>query len=63
MPAIAQNGAHFASDEIVPHQQSGTADISAWPHNASSGYLRLWFGNTKDALMDDFGGGTILLFC
>lgn len=36
-----------------------TRDISAWPDNANGGYIGLWFGNAKDALIDDFGGGTI----
>jgi len=36
-----------------------TRNIASWPYYASGGYLGVWFGNAKDALIDDFGGGTI----
>jgi hypothetical protein len=58
-----QFGARALADGTVEVYRNGvliaTRDISAWPHNASGGYLGLWFGNAKDALVDDFGGGTI----
>ena len=58
-----QFGARALSNGTVEVCRNGvliaTRDISAWPHNASGGYIGLWFGNAKDALIDDFGGGTM----
>jgi hypothetical protein len=58
-----QFGARALSNGALEVYRNGvliaTRDISAWPYNTSGGYIGLWFGNAKDALVDDFGGGTI----
>jgi hypothetical protein len=36
----------------------GTVDVSLWPYASSGGYLGMWFFNA-DAIVDDFGGGTV----
>jgi hypothetical protein len=37
----------------------GTVSVTAWPYYNSGGYIGLWFDNAGDALLDDFGGGTL----
>jgi hypothetical protein len=37
----------------------GSRDVTAWPYYAGGGYIGLWFIDTSNALLDDFGGGTI----
>jgi hypothetical protein len=37
----------------------GTRDISSWPYYDDGGYIGLWFVNAGNALLDDFGGGTM----
>jgi hypothetical protein len=38
----------------------GTVSVTAWPYYNSGGYVGLWFDSTSsDALLDDFGGGTV----
>jgi len=58
-----QFGARALSNGTLEVYRNGvliaTRDISAWPYNASGGYIGLWFGNAKDARIDDFGGGNI----
>ena len=58
-----QFGARALSNGTVEVYRNGaliaTRDISAWPYNTSGGYIGLWFGNAKDARVDDFGGGTV----
>lgn len=36
-----------------------TRDITSWSHYADGGYIGLWFIGAEDAILDDFGGGTI----
>ena len=36
-----------------------TRDITSWSHYAGGGYIGLWFIGAEDAILDDFGGGTI----
>jgi len=37
-----------------------TREVTSWPYYSSGGYLGLWFGNAKNVLIDDFGGGNVL---
>jgi RHS repeat-associated protein len=37
----------------------GTRDISSWPYYDDGGYIGLWCVNAGNALLDDFGGGTM----
>jgi hypothetical protein len=37
----------------------GTRDITAWSYYADGGYIGLWFIGAQDAILDDFGGGTL----
>ena len=58
-----QFGARTLSNGTLEVYRNGVLiamrDISAWPYNASGGYIGLWFGNAKDARIEDFGGGTV----
>ncbi|HAV77159.1 MAG TPA: bifunctional metallophosphatase/5'-nucleotidase [Anaerolineae bacterium] len=38
----------------------GTRDITAWPYYDKGGYIGLWFSGARDAVLDDFGGGTLI---
>ncbi|NTU54702.1 MAG: hypothetical protein HGA79_00450 [Anaerolineales bacterium] len=37
----------------------GTRDVTSWRYYASGGYIGLWFIGAGDAIIDDFGSGTI----
>jgi hypothetical protein len=37
----------------------GSRDTSAWTYTANGGYVGLWFDAAGNAVVDDFGGGTI----
>lgn len=37
----------------------GVRDVSAWPYYAGSGYIGLFNINAGNAVLDDFGGGTV----
>ena len=37
----------------------GSCDASGWTYSANGGYVGLWFMNAGNAVVDDFGGGTI----
>jgi hypothetical protein len=56
-------GARARADGIVEVYKNGTLlgtrDITAWSHYAASGYIGLWFLGAEDAMLDDFGGGTL----
>ena len=58
-----QFGARARADGTVEIYRNGvllaTRNVTAWPHYASGGYLGIWFGNAKDALIDNFGGGNV----
>jgi hypothetical protein len=56
-----QFGARARADGTVEVYRNGallgTRNVSTWPNYASGGYLGIWFGNAKDVLIDNFGGG------
>jgi hypothetical protein len=37
----------------------GSSDTSGWTYSGNGGYIGLWLINAGDAIVDDFGGGTI----
>ncbi|MGQ0602473.1 MAG: RHS repeat-associated core domain-containing protein, partial [Anaerolineales bacterium] len=40
----------------------GSKSVTAWPYYANSGYIGIWMagnGSASDAVLDDFGGGTV----
>jgi hypothetical protein len=45
----------YRNDQLL-----GTRDVTVWLHYAEDGYTGLSFVNAGDALLDDFGGGTVL---
>jgi len=58
-----QFGARALADGTVEVYRNGvllaTRDVTSWPYYSSGGYLGLWFGDAKNVLIDDFGGGNI----
>ena len=44
----------FRNDQLL-----ATRDVSSWPYYADGGYIGLWFIGAEDAILDDFGGGTL----
>lgn len=56
-------GARALADGTVEVYKNGTLlatrDITAWSHYADGGYIGLWFIGAEDAVLDDFGGGTL----
>jgi len=56
-------GARALANGTVEVYKNGTLlasrDITAWLHYADGGYIGLWFIAAEDAVLDDFGGGTI----
>jgi hypothetical protein len=56
-------GARALADGTVEVSQNGTLlgtrDITAWSYYADGGYIGLWFIGAEDAVLDDFGGGTL----
>ena len=36
-----------------------TRDVSAWTLNNRGGYVGLWLEGASNAVLDDFGGGTV----
>jgi PKD repeat protein len=36
-----------------------TRDVTAWPYYAQGGYIGVWFVSASNAVLDDFGGGTV----
>lgn len=44
----------YRNDELL-----ATRDVSSWPYYAEGGYIGLWFIGAEDAVLDDFGGGSI----
>jgi len=59
-----QFGARAKSNGVVEIYRNGvllgSRDASGWTYSANGGYIGLWFMNAGNALLDDFGGGTIL---
>lgn len=37
----------------------GSRDVSGWPYATSGGYIGLWMVGANDAVLDNFGGGTL----
>ena len=58
-----QFGARAKANGTVEVYKNGTLvgsrDVSAWTYAASGGYIGLWFMGAGNAVLDDFGGGTI----
>ena len=56
-------GARALANGIVEVYKNGTLlatrDITTWSHYSDGGYIGLWFIGAEDAVLDDFGGGTI----
>ena len=38
----------------------GVRDASSWTYAANGGYIGMWFISAGNALLDDFGGGTVV---
>jgi hypothetical protein len=58
-----QFGARAYGDGTVEVYKNGTLlamrDITSWSYYDQGGYIGLWFVDAQDAVLDDFGGGTI----
>jgi PKD repeat protein/lysophospholipase L1-like esterase/Mg-chelatase subunit ChlD len=58
-----QFGARAYADGTVEVYKNGTIlathDITSWSYYDQGGYIGLWFIDAQDAVLDDFGGGTI----
>jgi len=58
-----QFGARATADGTVEVYKNGTLvgtrDITSWTHYAEDGFIGLWFIDAEDAVLDDFGGGTV----
>jgi len=58
-----QLGARAKSNGMVEIYRNGVLlglrDANGWTYSANGGYIGLWFVNAGNALLDDFGGGTI----
>lgn len=58
-----QFGARARADGIVEVYKNGvllaTRDVSSWTYAAEGGYIGLWFIDATEAVLDDFGGGTV----
>jgi hypothetical protein len=39
----------------------GSRDASGWTYSASAGYIGLWFAGSGNSVLDDFGGGTLVV--
>jgi RHS repeat-associated protein len=67
IPATFVNGDQFGAraraDGTVDVYRNGallaTRDVRAWPHYASGGYIGMWFIRAFDAVVDNFGGGSV----
>jgi hypothetical protein len=59
-----QFGARALADGTVEVYRNGellaARDITSWSHYADGGYIGLWLIGAQDAVLDDFGGGTVL---
>ncbi len=67
IPVTFVNGDVFgaratAAGQVEIYQNAtllGARDVTAWPYNASGGYIGLWFINASGMTVDDFGGGGV----
>jgi hypothetical protein len=59
-----QFGARALADGTVEVYRNGellaARDITSWSHYADGGYIGLWLIGAENAVLDDFGGGTVL---
>ena len=59
-----QFGARATANGLVEVYQNGnllaSRDITIWPYYANGGYIGLWFIHSPSAIIDDFGGGTVV---
>jgi len=59
-----QFGARAKANGIVEVYRNGfligTRDASGWSYSANGGYIGLWFISAGNAVLDDFGGGTVV---
>jgi len=66
IPIILVNGDQFgarvtAAGQVQVYRNGvllATRDASTWTYATSSGYIGLWFINSGNTLLDNFGGGT-----
>jgi len=58
-----QFGARAKANGIVEVYRNGvmlmSCDVSAWTYSANGGYIGLWFINSGNAFLDNFGGGNL----
>jgi VCBS repeat-containing protein len=58
-----QFGARAGADGRVEVYRNGallgTIDVTAWPHYANGGFIGLFNINASNAILDNFGGGTV----
>ena len=58
-----QFGAHALANGTVEVYKNGallaTRSITAWSYYASGGYIGLWLVDSSNALLDNFGGGSV----
>lgn len=58
-----QFGARAKTNGMVEVYRNGTLlgsrDVAGWTYAANGGYIGLWFVNAGNAVLDDFGGGTV----
>ena len=67
IPVTFENGDQFGARTTVDGQVEvyrnglllATRDVSEWTFAANGGYIGLWFVNADQAVLDDFGGGTV----
>jgi len=56
-------GARARANGMVEVYKNGTLlgsrDVTAWPYYANGGYIGMWFINSNNSLVDDFGGGNV----
>jgi len=59
-----QFGARAKADGTVDvyrnGQLLGSRDVSGWTYAANGGYIGMWFMKADNAVVDDFGGGTVV---
>ncbi len=68
IPATFSDGDIFgaralANGDVEVYQNGtliGTRDVTSWSYYDKGGYIGLWFIGAKGAVLDDFGGGTLL---
>ncbi|HAV76796.1 MAG TPA: hypothetical protein DCX53_05510, partial [Anaerolineae bacterium] len=67
IPVVFANGDQFgarasANGNLDVYKNGvllGTRSITTWSFYSGGGYIGLWFADASDALIDDFGGGSV----